>query len=84
MQTQMGGAVSAGVRQDAMVRLEGQFAASISLLVGAPRITEEFTEVNGFWLPGHVRSVTSSLLLGLTDLEIRFSNYQLELAGPAN
>jgi len=68
----------------AMVRLEGQFAASISLLVGAPRISEEFTEVNGFWLPGHVRSVTSSLLLGLTDLEIRFSNYQLELAGPAN
>jgi hypothetical protein len=68
-----------------VVRLEGQFAASISLLVGAPRITEEFVEVHGFWLPGHVRSVTSSLLLGPTQLEIQFSNYQVEPAGvPAN
>jgi hypothetical protein len=61
----------------AVVRIEGRFAASISILVGAPRISEEFIEVNGFWLPGHVRSVTSSFLLGLTELDIRFSNYQL-------
>jgi negative regulator of sigma E activity len=61
----------------AVVRLEGQFAASISMLVGAPRISEEFIEVNGFWLPGHVRSVTSSFLLGPTALDILFSNYQL-------
>lgn len=65
----------------AVVRLEGQFAASISMLVGAPRISEEFIEVHGFWLPGHVRSVTSSLLLGPTELEIQFSNYQVEPAG---
>ena len=62
----------------AVVRIEGQFAASISILVGAPRISEEFIEVNGFWLPAHVRSVTSSLLLGPTELNILFSNYQLE------
>ena len=62
----------------AVVRIEGQFAASISILVGAPRISEEFVEVQGFWLPGHVRSVTSSFLLGPTELEIRFSNYQLD------
>jgi hypothetical protein len=61
-----------------VVRIEGQFAASISILVGAPHITEEFVEVNGFWLPGHVRSVTSSVLLGPTELDIVFSNYQLE------
>ena len=48
----------------AVVKIEGQFAASISMLVGAPRISEDFIEVNGFWLPGHVRSVTSSFLLG--------------------
>src|SRR5436190_8011842 len=62
----------------AVVRIEGQFAASISILVGAPRISEEFIEVNGFWLPAHVRSVTSSLLLGPTELDILFSNYHLD------
>ena len=61
-----------------VVRIEGQFAASISILVGAPRISEEFVEVQGFWLPGHVRSITSSFLLGPTKLDIAFSNYQLD------
>ena len=60
-----------------IVRLDGQFAASVSLLVGAPRLREDFVEVNGFWLPGHVHSVTSSFLLGPTELEIVFSNYQV-------
>jgi|HubBroStandDraft_1064217.scaffolds.fasta_scaffold10210_2 hypothetical protein len=62
----------------AVVRIEGQFAASLSILVGAPRISEEFVEVHGFWLPGRVRSVTSSFLLGATELDILFSNYQLD------
>jgi hypothetical protein len=62
----------------AVVRLEGQFAASLSILIGAPRISEEFVEVQGFWLPAHVRSVTSSFLLGPTELDILFSNYQLD------
>jgi MucB/RseB N-terminal domain len=60
----------------AVVRIEGQFATSLSALVGAPRITEEFTDVHGFWLPLHLRCVTSSFLLGPTALEIAFSNYQ--------
>jgi hypothetical protein len=63
----------------AVVRIEGQFAASLSILLGAPRISEDFIEVNGFWLPSHVRSVTSSFLLGQSELEILFSNYQLDL-----
>ena len=66
------------VESYAVVRIEGQFAASLSALVGAPRISEEFIEVHGFWLPGHVRSVTSSFLLGPTELEIVFSDYQLD------
>lgn len=59
------------------VRIDGRFAASISMLVGAPHFREDFVEVNGFWLPGHVRSVTSSFLLGPTELDIVFSNYQV-------
>jgi hypothetical protein len=62
----------------AVVRIEGQFAASMSILLGTPRISEEFIEVNGFWLPGRVRSVTSSFLLGQTELDILYSNYQLD------
>jgi hypothetical protein len=62
-----------------VVRIEGQFAASMSMLVGTPHISEEFAEVNGFWLPAHVRSVTSSFLLGLTELNILFTNYQFDL-----
>jgi hypothetical protein len=62
----------------AVVRIEGQFSASLSMLIGAPHISEEFVEVQGFWLPEHVRSVTSSFLLGPTELDIRFSNYQLD------
>lgn len=61
----------------AVVRIEGQFASSLSVLVGAPRISEEFVEVGGFWLPAHVRSVTSSFLLGPTELDILFSDYRL-------
>jgi hypothetical protein len=60
-----------------VVRIEGQFVASLSILVGAPYIREEFVEVGGFWLPAHVQSVASSFLLGLTELNILFSNYQL-------
>jgi negative regulator of sigma E activity len=63
-----------------VVRLDGQFAASVSIFLGAPRIVEDFVEVGGFWLPGHVRSVTSSLLLGPAELEIQFSKYDLEPA----
>jgi len=61
-----------------IVRIDGQFAASVSILVGAPHLREEFVEVNGFWLPAHVHSVTSSFLLGPTQLEIIFSNYQVD------
>ncbi len=66
----------------AVVRIEGQFAASLSALIGAPRITEEFVEVRGFWLPARVHSVTSSFLLGPTELNILFSNYQFEPTSP--
>jgi hypothetical protein len=62
----------------AIVRIEGQFAANLSILVGAPRISEEFVEVRGFWLPLHVRSVTTSFLLGPSELDILFSNYRFE------
>ena len=61
-----------------VVRIEGQFAASMSILVGAPRMVEEFAAVRGFWMPAHVRCATSSFLLGPTELDISFSDYHLD------
>ena len=50
----------------------------IDVGIDLPHTPKEFIELHGFWLPGHVKSVTSSFLLGPTNLEIQFSNYQLE------
>jgi len=59
-----------------VVRLEGHFAASTSIWIGAPDIKEDFVLLHGFWLPDHVRSVTNSVLLGQSEIEIAVSNYQ--------
>jgi hypothetical protein len=61
-----------------VVRIEGRFGGSVSILVGAPDIIEEYVEVQGFWLVGRVRSVTGSLLLGPSELEILLSNYRVD------
>jgi len=47
-----------------------RFGAGISMPVGAPAQGEEFIEVNGLWLPGQVRPVSSSFLLGVSELDI--------------
>jgi hypothetical protein len=60
-----------------VLRIDGQFAASLSMMVGTPRITQDFVEIGGFWLPGHVHSSTSSFFLGSTELDIAFSKHQL-------
>jgi hypothetical protein len=58
-----------------VARLEGVTAASVSMWVGAPHIQQEFKEVDGFWLPIHTAAVSSGLLLGTSELEIRYTDY---------
>ena len=60
-----------------VVRLDGSTAASVSMWVGAPRITQEFTEISGLWLPSYVRSISSGMWLGTSELEIRYTAYQV-------
>jgi hypothetical protein len=60
-----------------VVRMDGQFAASVSMLIGAPRMAEDFIAVNGYWLPSRVHAVSPSFLLGSSELDIVFSNYEL-------
>ena len=61
-----------------IVRLEGSTSARVSMWVGSPYITEEFSEIAGFWLPSHIRSVSSNVLLGTTELEIHHSEYEIK------
>jgi hypothetical protein len=58
-----------------IMRLEGTTAASVSMWVGAPHITQEFSQFAGLWLPVHMDSVSSGLLLGASELEISYMDY---------
>jgi hypothetical protein len=60
-----------------LVRVEGQVAASVSLLLGKPVITQEFVEVAGYWLPARTHAVSSTVLLGTSELEIIYRDYRL-------
>lgn len=45
--------------------------------VGTTRITEEFSEIAGLWLPSHMEAVSSSFLLGTSELEIRYTDHRI-------
>lgn len=60
-----------------VVALEGATAASVSMWVGSPNIQQEFCEFDGLWLPIHTTAVSSSLLLGRSELEIRYKDYKV-------
>jgi hypothetical protein len=60
-----------------VVGLEGATAASVSMWVGSPNIRQEFSEFDGLWLPIHTLAVSSSLLLGTSELEIRYKDYMV-------
>jgi hypothetical protein len=65
----------------AVVRIEGTPAASVSWWLGEPRIIQEFAETAGFWLPVLMRSESSSFMLGSSQLEISYGEYELAGAG---
>jgi hypothetical protein len=58
-----------------VVRLEGAPSASVSMWIGTPHIEMEFSPIDGLWLPVHTGAVSSSLLLGTSELEIRYWDY---------
>lgn len=65
-----------------IVRLEGTTSASVSVWVGAPHIQQEFSEIDGLWLPIHTGAVSSGLLLGTSELEIRYLHYLVKDLDP--
>jgi hypothetical protein len=60
-----------------LVRIEGQFAASVSAFLGRPYFTQEFTEVSGYWLPLRAHASSSTFLLGSSELEVEYVGYDL-------
>jgi hypothetical protein len=65
-----------------VVRLTGTTAASVSMWVGTPQILEEFSRIDGVWLPTHLISTSTSMLLGESGLEIHFLDYEVAGALP--
>jgi hypothetical protein len=61
----------------AAIRLQGSTATSVSMWVGTPQITEEFRQVAGLTLPSHVQSLSSTIWLGTSELEVRYLDYQV-------
>ncbi len=61
----------------AAVRLQGLTATSVSMWVGTPRITEEFRQIGGLTLPSHLQSMSSTIWLGTSELEVRYLDYQV-------
>jgi hypothetical protein len=60
-----------------VVRVDGRTSERVSMWVGAPRITAEFSEIAALWLPSHTRAVSSGFLLGTSELEIRYTDYRI-------
>src|SRR5215472_12525653 len=61
----------------ALVRLDGTTASRVSMWVGTPHIIEEFAPVGGIWLPRHTVSESRSVLLGVSQLDIRYTDYDV-------
>lgn len=61
----------------AFVRLDGSTSTSVSMWVGTPHITQEFRQIAGVTVPTVLRSVSSSMWLGTSELEIRYSDYRI-------
>jgi hypothetical protein len=66
-----------------VVRLEGTTSASVSVWIGTPHIEMEFSQIDGLWLPARTGAVSSGLLLGTSELQIRYWDYVINPDHPA-
>jgi hypothetical protein len=59
------------------VRIEGTMSKSPSFWLSRPQIEQEFSNIDGFWLPTSNRSTTKVLFLGKAELSIGYSSYSV-------
>ncbi|HYO80977.1 MAG TPA: outer membrane lipoprotein-sorting protein [Bryobacteraceae bacterium] len=61
----------------AILRVEGQTAASISFWIGKPLVTQSYRKVDEVWLPSSNRSVSDVRFLGDTEMTIEYLTYTI-------
>jgi len=64
-------------KENAIVRVEGQTARSVSFWIGKPQITQCFRKVEDIWVSASNKSVSDVKLLGRTELTVDFSDYKV-------
>ena len=64
-------------KENAVVRVEGRTAKSVSFWIGKPHIVQEFRKVGDVWVSASNRSTSDVKLLGRTELVVDFVNYQV-------
>jgi hypothetical protein len=61
----------------AVVRVEGQTAASVSFWIGKPAVIQQFRKFEGLWLPWSNRTVSNVRFLGDTEMTIEYLTYAI-------
>jgi hypothetical protein len=65
------------VRENAIVRVDGETARNVSFWIGKPRVTQEFRKTENVWVSATNRSVSDVKFLGRTELTIDFVSYEI-------
>lgn len=66
----------------AIIHEEGRPSASVSFWVGRPMITEDYEKIGKYWVAMRRHSVSDSLLLGRSELNVEYSDYHIVEAKP--
>jgi hypothetical protein len=64
-------------KENAIVRVEGQTARSVSFWIGKPQITQSFRKVDDVWVSATNTSVSNVKLLGRTEMTVEFGDYKI-------
>jgi hypothetical protein len=67
----------------ALVRVEGYCARAASFWIGRPLFQQDYSKFDRFWLPSHHRSVAHVKLVGESELQIEYFNYQFPACPPS-
>jgi len=78
------GQIWVDAEQFAVVRMEGEPAKNPSFWIKATKIETRYANVNDFWLPAHLHSVTAVRLGGHADFTIEYKNYRITDAAALN
>jgi hypothetical protein len=68
-------------KENAVLRVEGKTARSVSFWIGSPHIVQSFRKVDGVWVSCTNRSTSDVRFLGSTRLTVTFEDYDIVRSG---